>query len=273
MTAPIVALFNNKGGVGKTSLAYHLAWMYAEQGRRTLAVDLDPQANLTAAFLDEDALEALWPVKGVGETVYGCISPLLRGVGDIAPTPVITITDRLGLVPGDLTLSRFEDELPQQWPDCLDGKERAFRVISAFWSLIEQAVKETSADVVLLDVSPNLGALNRAALVATDYILIPLAPDLFSVQGLRNLGPTLRTWRAEWAERLVKNPDPHLALPAGEMRPIGYVLLPHAVRLGSPVAAYQRWMRRILVCTQKMFSESRRPPATRSRTILIVSHS
>ena len=61
MSTPVIAFFNNKGGVGKTSLVYHLAWMYAELGTRVVAVDLDPQANLTAAFLDEDRLEELWP--------------------------------------------------------------------------------------------------------------------------------------------------------------------------------------------------------------------
>ena len=57
MTIPVVAFFNNKGGIGKTSLVYHLAWMYADQGISVLAADLDPQANLTAAFLEEDRLE------------------------------------------------------------------------------------------------------------------------------------------------------------------------------------------------------------------------
>ena len=51
-----IAFFNNKGGVGKTSLVYHLAWMFADHGIKTLAVDLDPQANLTAMFLDEERL-------------------------------------------------------------------------------------------------------------------------------------------------------------------------------------------------------------------------
>lgn len=245
MTAPIIAFFNNKGGVGKTSLCYHLAWMYAEQGRRVLAVDLDPQANLTAAFVTDEAIETIWPENGVGPTVYGSVSPLLRGVGDIAPTPLVHVADRLALLPGDLGLSRFEDELSQQWPDCLDGKERAFRVISAFWRLIATASEQHRADVILVDVGPNLGALNRSALVAADYVLIPLAPDLFSVQGLRNLGPTLRRWRGEWRERLDRSPDPSLALPSGDMRPIGYVLLQHSVRLGSPVNAYRRWMTRI----------------------------
>ncbi len=56
MSPPFIAFFNNKGGVGKTSLAYHLAWMFADLGKQVLAADLDPQANLSAAFLDEDRL-------------------------------------------------------------------------------------------------------------------------------------------------------------------------------------------------------------------------
>lgn len=61
MTAPVIAFFNNKGGVGKTSLVYHLAWMMAEKGLRIVAADLDPQAKLTANFLSEEELANLWP--------------------------------------------------------------------------------------------------------------------------------------------------------------------------------------------------------------------
>lgn len=249
MSVPIIAFFNNKGGVGKTSLVYHVAWMMARKHLRVVAADLDPQANLTANFLDEDELEKLWPVDtpltAPAKTVYGSLAPLIRGVGDIAEPPVVEVDDRLYIIPGDLALSRFEDELSDQWPDCLDGKERAFRVISAFWRLLTWAARETECDVVLVDVGPNLGAINRSAIVATDHVVIPLAPDLFSVQGLQNLGPALREWREQWSARLPKNPDPELELPAGRMAPSGYVLLGHGVRLGRPVQAYERWMARI----------------------------
>jgi chromosome partitioning protein len=245
MTQPVVAFFNNKGGVGKTSLVYHLAWMYAELGVGVLAVDLDPQANLTAAFFDEEDVIALWPDEGDAQTVFGSIRPLLRGIGDVAAAPLIALDDKLALLPGDLALSQFEDELSSQWPDCLDGKERAFRVISAFHRLIADGIRRCRADLALVDVGPNLGAINRAALVAATHVVVPLAPDLFSLQGLRNLGPTLRRWRGEWQARLPHNPDAELDLPAGRMSPIGYVLQQHGVRLGQPVAAYQRWMQRI----------------------------
>ncbi len=265
MSTPVIAFFNNKGGVGKTSLVYHLAWMYAEMGVSVLAADLDPQANLTIAFLDEDQLEKLWAVNETapenvvpGGTIYGCIEPLLRGVGDILEHPHIEplgtpngapngaqIGSRLHLLVGDLALARFEDELAQQWPLCLDGKERAFRVISAFWRLLQRGAESGQADVVLVDLGPNLGAINRAVLVAADYLVVPMAPDLFSLQGLKNLGPTVRDWRREWQERRARAPQSNLVLPLGTIDPLGYIVMQHAVRLDRPVKAYDRWMVRI----------------------------
>jgi len=177
--------------------------------------------------------------------VFGNVSPLLRGIGDIAATSLREIDDRLALAPGDLALSRFEDELSSQWPDCLDGKERAFRVISAFRRLIVDGAQQFAADLVLVDVGPNLGAINRAALVAADHVVVPLAPDLFSLQGLRNLGPTLRRWREEWQARVPRNPDPDLELPPGGCSRPATCFSNTAYALGRPVGAYQRWMDRI----------------------------
>ena len=246
MPAPVITLFNNKGGVGKTSLVYHLAWMYADSGLQVVAADLDPQANLTGMFLDEDHLERLWTEKGRRGTVYGSLQPLLDGTGDIEPPHVEVPEDGLALVVGDIRLSLAEDELSSQWPACLDRQPRAFRVISALWRIVQKAAEETEADVVLVDVGPNLGALNRAVLVATDYVVVPLAADLFSLQGLRNLGPTLGKWREEWNDRRARNPSPaDIAIPEGGMRPVGYVVQQHGVRLGRPVRAYDRWINRM----------------------------
>lgn len=247
MSIPVLTFFNNKGGVGKTSLVYHLAWMYAELGLRVIAADLDPQANLTAAFLNEEQLEELFNHPGNGRTISDFVAPLKRGIGDIATPYVQEIEDaeRLGLLVGDLALSGFEDQLSETWPKCLDREERAFRVTSAFWRILQKAAEAHQADMILVDLGPNLGAINRAVLIATDYVVVPLAPDLFSLQGLHNLGPTLRTWRSAWQERLKHNPEHGLILPSGHMQPIGYIVLQHAVRLDRPVRAYERWIARI----------------------------
>jgi len=86
MSVPVLTFFNNKGGVGKTSLVYHLAWMLYDIGHRVLACDLDPQSNLTAAFLDEGRLENLWDESDAtppsGNTIFECVKPLMQ-VGDL----------------------------------------------------------------------------------------------------------------------------------------------------------------------------------------------
>ncbi len=245
MNVSVLAFFNNKGGVGKTSIVHHLAWMYADLGMKVVAVDLDPQANLTAAFLPEERMVQLWPEGEHPDTVYGCLQPLIRGIGDVSSPHVEKISHRLVLLPGDLALSSFEDQLSEVWPKCLDGDERAFRVTSAFWRIMQAAADHHSAELVLLDLGPNLGAINRAALISCDYVAVPLSPDLFSLQGLRNLGPRLRAWRGDWKKRLEVNPAADLKLPLGTMQPIGYVIQQHSVRLDRPVQAYDRWIAQI----------------------------
>jgi len=203
-----IAFFNNKGGIGKTSLVYHLAWMFADHGITTLAVDLDPQANLTAMFLDENRLEALWPDDEHPDTLYGALRPIIKGTGDIATPHIEKISGTLGLMPGDLGLSRFEDKLSDAWPRCHNRDESAFRIMTAFHRIIQSGAG-WGAEVALVDVGPNLGAINRSALIASDQVCLPLAPDLFSLQGLKNLGPALRDWRAAWQDLLTKAPADH----------------------------------------------------------------
>lgn len=241
----IIAFFNNKGGVGKTTLVYHLAHMFAMCGKRTLAVDLDPQANLSSMCLDEDTLIRLWDDGTGEETIHSALNPILRGIGDFKQIVPQNLGQRLALIPGDLSLSRYEDKLSGAWPLCHNNDEAAFRVMTAFYRLIQAVARsEFNADVALVDVGPNLGAINRAALIACDQVVIPLAPDLFSLQGLKNLGPTLREWRRIWTELRAKAPQ-DIQAPSGAMAPCGYVILQHSMRDSRPVKAYQRWMERI----------------------------
>jgi len=238
-----IAFFNNRGGVGKTSLVYHLAWMCSELEYRVIAADLDPQANLSSMFLPEERLEEAWRDEG-GKTIDKDISPLFEGTGDIAVKPHIEkVGERIGLLVGDLALSRREDELSSQWPKCLDGDARAFRVTAAFARLISNAHKEFRPDITLIDAGPDLGAINRAALIASDHVVIPLAPDLFSLQGLRNVGSTLQSWRAAWEERVRKKPETlDIGLPSGAMQPLGYIVMRHSILLKRPVRAFAGWI-------------------------------
>lgn len=253
MSVPILTFFNNKGGVGKTSLIYHLAWMYASLRKRVVAVDLDPQANLTAAFLDEDKIENLWNTQGSGSTIYHCVKPL-TGVGDIVEPVLQNISTDLYLIPGDVDLSGYEDALSNEWPSSMGDNNlyRPMRIISSFWQVMQMGANKVQADIILVDIGPNLGAINRSVLIATDYVVIPLGADLFSLQGLKNLGPTLRSWKNLWQKRLDNwygsseaKGYPDFQLPKGKMKPIGYLCQQHGVRLDRPVKAYDKWVNRI----------------------------
>ena len=248
MTVPVLTFFNNKGGVGKTSLVYHLAWMLSDTGYRVLACDLDPQANLTAAFLDEERLEMLWNDDDGSSrrTMFQCVLPLTK-VGDLKEPLLADITPSLSLIPGDLALAGFEDTLSAEWPNALGATAlyRPFRILTAFATVMRDGAEQLAADIILADVGPNLGAINRSALIATDYIIVPLGADLFSLQGLRNLGPTLNQWRWDWQKRRNNWAKPEFPLPDGRMKPVGYVVQQHGVRLDRPVRAYDKWVNRM----------------------------
>ena len=240
-----IAFFNNKGGVGKTSLIYHLGWMYAELGWRVLLADLDPQSNLTAMCFKDEALEQIYEANKP-ETIFTAVEPVKRGVGDLRLFDPLTVTEGLAIVPGDLLLSDFEDELSATWRLCVDRDERAFRVTAAFYRIIEDAARRHAASLTLIDVGPTFGALNRAALIAANYVVIPVAPDLFSVRGLQNVGARLKSWREEWQQqRLARAPTLDFSLPSGEMRPVGYVVSRHSEFADGVVKAFQKWIAKI----------------------------
>ena len=253
MSTPVLTFFNNKSGVGKTSLIYHLAWMFASLGKRVVIIDADPQANLTAAFLDEEKIEVLWEQKNSGSTIYQCVKPL-TGVGDIAEPVLQNIATDLYLLPGDVNFSGVEEALSSEWPSSMGDNNlyRPMRILSSFWQVMQMAASKVAADIILVDTGPDLGAINRSVLIASDYVVIPSGADLFSLQSLKNLGPTLRSWKSLWQKRLdnwdssaERNNFPHFELPHARMQVVGYTCQQHGMRLGRPVKADDQWVQRI----------------------------
>lgn len=240
-----VAFFNNKGGVGKTSLVYHLAWTFNDRGYRVLLADLDPQSNLSALCLPESRLEELWvDEEEKRRTIYGSVFPIKEELGDFSNVHIEALSSNLGLIVGDIRLSSFEERLTTKWPACLDRQNNrpAFRVETAFYRIIGEAARQHGADIVLIDVGPNLGSINRSALIGADWIVTPIGADLFSIQGLRNLGPTFTNWRYEWQQRLDVAPDNRDDQPRGELRCAGYVVTQPNLYGGEVTKAYRRWM-------------------------------
>lgn len=245
----IISFFNNKGGVGKTTLVYHLAYMFSELGKKVVVVDLDPQSNLTSMFLTDDRIQEIWEDEDEG-TLLDAMKPLLEGTGDIKKPFLEKINTNLCLIAGDLGLSGVEDELSLQWNGCLNSnvstQTRSFKVVTAFYRIAKLAGEKQNADIVLFDVGPNLGALNRCVLVSTDCVVIPMGADLFSLQGLTNLGPALKNWRKDWSFKVHHAPEVIAKdLPKGDMFPIGYVIMQHGIKEGRPVKSYLKWANRI----------------------------
>jgi chromosome partitioning protein len=240
----IITFFNNKGGVGKTTAVYHIAWMLNELGHKVLAVDLDPQCNLSSIFLPDERMEEI-VLEEQKVTILDAIIPVSEGEPYI-PVHIEEIVSNLSLLIGNLSLSAFEDKLSDAWTKCLEGDIYGFKIISVFKTLIEDTATRCNADYVLIDVGPNLGAINRAVLISSEFVVLPVASDLFSLQGIKNLGKTLSNWKNQWNKRLSEYPRENKnSIPKGTMIPIGYLLMQYSARESRPVKSYIKWADRI----------------------------
>jgi chromosome partitioning protein len=171
-----IAVANQKGGVGKTTLTRELAACCALRGYQTLAIDCDPQGNLTSSWIDADVYEAtLSHVLIEPESPTGIKIEPLPLDDAIVESPV----ENLDIVPADIRLARFEMQ-----PDYLTHRLR-------------NQLKEhgKSYDLVLIDCPPQLGKLLTAALYSADYVLVPCASDAMGLQGLSDLAYTIEQVR------------------------------------------------------------------------------
>lgn len=237
-----IAIFNNKGGVGKTTYMYHVAHLLVQRELTVLMVDCDSQCNLTAYTLTDPQISRSWGPEG--NSIYRAIEPVYRTTGDVrqrAPTSVPNSRGSLFFVPGDLRLSDFEDLLGDTWSAARGGSEPALRAQSAIHRYIEWAARKVSADVVLIDLGPNLGALNRSVLASSDYFITPVAPDLFSIQGTENLGLKLTAWRRDWDLCNTSWQGDDLSIPQGKPTYLGYVVQRHNIRNNADSGMTEGW--------------------------------
>ena len=228
----LVSIFNNKGGVGKTTYLYHIAHLLERQGKTVLLVDLDSQCNLSAYCLSDNDLERSWR-SDRGNSIWIAVERVYKGIGDIGKRKPLRPNDNyenLHLIPGDVLLSNYEDILGDTWSSAKGGNEPALRVQSAIYRYILWCAHQVNADIVMLDLGPNLGALNRSILAASDHFIVPMSPDLFSIRGTENLGNKLVLWRKEWNQCQSAWEGGDLELPKGKPNFLGYVMQQHNVR-------------------------------------------
>lgn len=218
----LISIFNNKGGVGKTTLTFHLANALAEMGHKTLLMDLDPQCNLTIQSISEKKIHDIWqaedsfiddfkaqkdkttPVEmtrliSSSRTIHFLLKPTEDGVTDIEfLSPPIHLAENLGLIPGRLSMHLYEDKLSRRWSDVYQGDPLAIRTATRIRELAGEYASSEGYEFVLMDTSPSLGMLNKVLISTADGFLVPCAPDLFSVYGIRNIGQALGIWKKEF---------------------------------------------------------------------------
>jgi chromosome partitioning protein len=144
----------------------------------------------------------------------------------------------------DLRVSDFEGITPGAWPEALAGFERGFRVTSAPYRLIQQLGDQVDADYAFVDLGPNVGALNRAVLLGSDYLIVPLAADLFSLRALPSVGGSLERWVREWTTaKAVRNPSNlPFPIPVGLPKVLGYVSQQFNIYRGAATQAFSNWI-------------------------------
>lgn len=239
-----LAVFNHKGGVGKTTISFNLAAALGELGHTVLLVDSDPQCNLTTYFLDDDKVDSLLDRsdRESGRTVWSAVKPVAESTGGLKVVKAInTGVDNCYLIPGDLRLSEFELELNQFWSDAKDAKSKGFVGTTALSRLVDENARELGADFVFYDTGPNIGPLNRAILLDCDFFIVPAACDVFSTRALKTLGKTLTDWVKRWKKIVVDAPTGSPVLP-GSPALLGFVLQGFKVYGGGmarPAAKYR----------------------------------
>lgn len=203
-----ICFFNNKGGVGKTTLVANLAAQLAlNLHQRILVVDADPQCNLTQYVLSDEEFEAIYGEIIAGGTIYDVIHPLSIGKGYSERLPIRTINNfGFDAIIGDPRLALKEDLLAQDWRDAKAGGTRGLRTTFLFSNLIDRAAE--NYDFIFFDMGPSLGAINRSILLSADHFVVPMSIDIFSLWAIRNIGQALSVWQNELANGVRMAEDP-----------------------------------------------------------------
>jgi len=197
-----IAFFNNKGGVGKTTLACNLvSYMNMHKGKRVLLVDADPQCNATQAMLSDEECEQIYlSCNPPSKTLYSYLSPFEMGEPQIElpAEPVLGTKNRFrtDLIPGHPSMSVIEDKLSDAWSLVRGRDIGGYRITNWCHQLLESL--EDRYDLIVFDVGPSLGALNRSIILACDHIVTPFGCDIFSLLGIKNISEWIKKWDLQY---------------------------------------------------------------------------
>jgi cellulose biosynthesis protein BcsQ len=289
MTAKIISMFNHKGGVSKTTTTFNLGWMLARKGARVVLVDADPQCNLTGVIL---GLNSDWPPEDISDvdddaeseefseqqaatrdfwsanfsrTLYGALKPAFESEPKLMqPVDCLPVEgcENLFILPGHLRLGEYEVTLSVAQE--LSGSLLALRNLpGAVYYLLTQTAVELDADYVIVDMSPSLGALNQNIASVSDLLLVPTAPDYFSIMALQSLARVLPRW-SRWAKAASENEvlaDAAYAFPKPRLKLAGAVIQRYRLYksptpeqpYGTPTGPFRAWIEKVTEALEGQF--------------------
>ena len=246
----LISMFNHKGGVSKTTTAFNLGWMLARKKKRVLLVDCDPQCNLTGMVLGLEDLELSDSIQGTRNgrplNIRDGLAPAFESRPSlIQPVECIQIpgNNRLFLMPGHIGLAEYEVTLGIAQE--LSGSLVTLRNLpGSLRYLIDSTSNAFKIDIVIIDMSPSLGAVNQNLLSISDYFIVPMHPDYFSTMAISSLANVLPKWRA-WAKAAIETVALRTAeypFPTSNPKFLGYVVQKYRPRSGAPSRAFQKWI-------------------------------
>ena len=253
-----IALFNHKGGVSKTTTTFNLGWMLASKGKKVVIVDCDPQCNLTGMVLDfknsyeSESKEFKTVYEGTGvRNIRDGLAPAFESRPEvIKPVECEPLENQpnLYLLPGHIGLAEYEVTLgiAQELSGSLPTLQN---LPGSLRHLFDKTAEKYMADYVLIDMSPSLGSINQNILMTSDFFIVPMAPDYFSVMAINSLASVLPRW-ASWAKQARLLPTLQNAtypFPQNNPKFLGTIVQKYRQRSGVPSAAFQKWIDDIVV--------------------------
>jgi len=198
--AKTITFFNHKGGVGKTTLAYNVAWGLSNAGKRVLMIDADAQCNLTEIAVEDKFLYAEEQINLIDleynpnfflkNNVYEYFSPYILPTLGIEPPQIKTFNkaDNLRLLAGFIRFAELEASIALS----ISNVPGMAHIPSSTYEALQEIKKDV--DCVIIDLSPALSATNQLFLMLSDFFIVPVNPGIFSRQALMNLNEIFRGW-------------------------------------------------------------------------------
>lgn len=236
----IISFFNHKGGVSKTTSAYHLGWMLTNQGKRVLLVDTDSQCNLTLTVIGQDNYEEFVTAHPHNDIKSGLSAAFESKPELIKAVECVPVKDnkKLFLLPGSFEITEYEVQLGVSF-QLTHTFSTMKNLPGAFYYLIKKTAEQVNADIVLLDLNPSLSAINQALIISSDFFILPTSPDYFSEMAIKSIARILPVWE-KWAKQargLFE--DATYPLPMNTPKFLGYTVNDFTIKDQKPARAFQ----------------------------------